>query len=171
MTFEAALLPLCRGAPGALCARERSSPPSHETRLDLAEKGQRWSSCGDLLRKKRNLSDVVRCHNEGKGMSKPDTSSRRVTSVVLRNGLAVVSVAVALGLALVAQSRGIQHVEFPLSLMAVAATVWYAGAMLGVLAVVLAGLGFNYLFTQPLYTLYIEPSDRPVFVVFLFSPS
>jgi PAS domain S-box-containing protein len=113
------------------------------------------------------VSDVVRCHNEGKGMSKPDTSSRRVTSVVLRNGLAVVSVAVALGLALVAQAQGIQHVQFPLLLMAVAATVWYAGAVLGVLAVVLAGLGFNYFFTQPLYTLYIEPSDRPVFVVFL----
>ena len=75
-------------------------------------------------------------------MSKPETSSRRVTTVALRNALAVVSVAVALGLALVARSHGIQHVEFPLLLMAVAVAVWYAGAVL-------------------------EPSDRPVFVVFL----
>ena len=87
--------------------------------------------------------------------------------MVLRNGRAVVSVAVALGLALLAQSRDIQKVEFPLLLMAVAVTVWYAGTVPGVLAVVLAGLGFNYFFTQPLYTLYIEPSDRPVFAVFL----
>jgi PAS domain S-box-containing protein len=105
--------------------------------------------------------------NEGKDMSKPETSSRSVTSVVLRSGLAVVSVAVALGLALLAHSQGIQKVEFPLLLMAVAVTVWYTGAVLGVLAVVLAGLGFNYFFTQPLYTLYIEPSDRSVFAVFL----
>jgi K+-sensing histidine kinase KdpD len=100
-------------------------------------------------------------------MSKPEKSSRRVTSVALRYGLAVASVAVALGLALIAQSQGIQKVEFPLLLMAVAVTVWYAGAVLGFVAVVLAGLGFNYFFTQPLYTLYVEPSDRPVFVVFL----
>ena len=113
------------------------------------------------------MSVVVRRQNEGKGMSKPETSSRSVTSVVLRNGRAVVSVAVALGLALLAQSRDIQKVEFPLLLMAVAVTVWYAGTVPGVLAVVLAGLGFNYSFTQPLYTLYIEPSDRPVFAVFL----
>ena len=100
-------------------------------------------------------------------MAKPATSLQSTRSAVLRYGLAVVSVAVALGLALAADSQGIEKVEFPLLLMAVAVTVWYAGAIPGSLAVVLAGVGFNYFFTHPLYTLYIEASDRPVFVVFL----
>jgi len=91
---------------------------------------------------------------------------RRVTSVVLRYGLAIVSVAIALGLALLAQLQTVHNLEFPLFLMAIAVTVWYAGAGPGVLAVVLSGLSFNYFFTQPLYTLYIEPSDRPYFIVF-----
>src|SRR5262249_58913249 len=91
---------------------------------------------------------------------------RRVTSVVLRYGLAVVSVAIALGVALLAQLQEVHNLEFPLFLIAIATTVWYAGAGPGVLAVVLSGLSFNYFFTQPLYTLYIEPSDRPYFIVF-----
>jgi K+-sensing histidine kinase KdpD len=77
--------------------------------------------------------------NEGKDMSKPETSSRGVTSVVLRYGLAVVSVAIALGLALLAQLQAFHNVEIPLFLMSVAVAVWYAGPKPGVLAVVLAG--------------------------------
>ena len=67
-------------------------------------------------------------------------------------GLAVVSVAIALGLALLAQLQTVHNLEFPLFLTAIAVTVWYAGAGPGVLAVVLASLSFNYFFTQPLYT-------------------
>jgi len=100
-------------------------------------------------------------------MSNPEIPSRRVTSVVLKYGLAVVSVAIALGLSLLAQLQTVHNLEFPLFLMAIAVTVWYAGAGPGVLAVVLSGLSFNYFFTQPLYTLYIEPSDRPYFIVFI----
>jgi PAS domain S-box-containing protein len=92
---------------------------------------------------------------------------RSVTSVALKYGLAVVSVAIALALSLLGESQAIHKVEFPLLLMAVAVTIWYAGTVAGVVAVALAGLGFNYFLTQPLYTLYIEPADRPVFVVFL----
>jgi PAS domain S-box-containing protein len=87
--------------------------------------------------------------------------------VVLSYGLAVVSVAIALGLALLAQLQTVHNLEFPLFLMAIAVTVWYAGAGPGVLAVVLSGLSFNYFFTQPLYTLYIEPADLPDFLVFM----
>jgi len=88
-------------------------------------------------------------------------------SVVLKYGLAVASVATALALSLLAHSQTVEKVEFPLLLMAIAVTVWYAGTMAGFVAVALSGVGFNYFFTQPLYTLYIEPADRPVFVVFL----
>jgi PAS domain S-box-containing protein len=90
-----------------------------------------------------------------------------VSSVVRRYGFAVGSVAMALGIALLAQWQAIHKLEFPLLLMAIAVTVWHAGVAPGIVAVVLAGLGFNYFFTEPLYTLYIEPSDRPVFVVFV----
>jgi len=88
-------------------------------------------------------------------------------SVVLRYGLAVVSVAVALGLALLAQLQTVPDLEFPLFLTAIAITVWYAGAGPGVLAVVFSGLGFDYFLAQPRYTLYIEPPNRPLFVVFI----
>jgi len=90
-----------------------------------------------------------------------------MTSVVLRYGFAVVSVAVALGLALLAQVYAIPNLEFPLFLTAIAVTVWYAGAGPGVLAVLFSGLGFDYFLTEPLYTLYIEPPNRPLFVVFI----
>src|SRR5882724_265143 len=100
-------------------------------------------------------------------MSKPEISSPRVTSVVLKYGLAVVSVAIALGLALLAQVYAIPNLEFPLFLTAIAVTVWYAGAGPGVLAVLFSGLGFDYFLTEPLYTLYIEPPNRPLFVVFI----
>jgi K+-sensing histidine kinase KdpD len=90
-------------------------------------------------------------------MSKLNIPWRRVTSVVLRYGLAVVAVAIALGLALLAHLQTVHNLEFPLFLMAIAVTVWYAGAGPGVLAVVLSSLSFDYFFTQPLYTLSIEP--------------
>jgi len=99
-------------------------------------------------------------------MSKPEISSRRVTSVVLKYGLAVVSVAIALGLALLAQAYSVHNPEFPLFLMAIAATVWYAGIGPGVLAVVLSSTSFNYFFTEPLHTLVISSADLPYFVVF-----
>ena len=63
-------------------------------------------------------------------MSKLTMPLRRVTSVVLRYGLAVVSVAIALGLALLAQFQAIDKLEFPIFLTSVAVTVWYAGVCL-----------------------------------------
>jgi PAS domain S-box-containing protein len=100
-------------------------------------------------------------------MSKPEISSRRMTSVMLRYGLAVVSVAVASALALLAQVYTIHNPEYPLFLIAVALTVWYAGTGPGVLAVVLSSASFNYFFTEPLYSFYIGPSDRVDLIVFV----
>jgi K+-sensing histidine kinase KdpD len=76
-------------------------------------------------------------------MSKLEIPLRRVTSVVLSYGLAGVSVAIALGLALLAQLQTVHNLEFPLFLMAIAVTVWYAGTGPGVLAVALSSLSFN----------------------------
>jgi PAS domain S-box-containing protein len=94
------------------------------------------------------------------------TVASRAAGVVLRYGLAVVSIAVALGVGLVAQRLGVQQVEWPLLLAVVAITVWSAGMLPGLLAVVLAGLGFDYLFVEPLYTLDVE-AKRPVLLAFL----
>ena len=86
-------------------------------------------------------------------------------------GLAVACVATALGLALVAELQGVEQLPFPLFLMGVAAAVWYAGPGPGVLAIVLASLCFNYFFTHPQYTLYIDPADRAYFVAFVLFAS
>src|SRR5262247_601943 len=100
----------------------------------------RGEADGGFLSKIRKLSDVMRCQTGGKCMSKLTMPLQRVTSMVLRYGLAVVSVAIALGLALLAQRQAVHNLEFPLFLMAIAVTAWYARAGPGVLAVVLASL-------------------------------
>jgi PAS domain S-box-containing protein len=86
---------------------------------------------------------------------------------VLRYGLAVGSVAVALGLALLLQRYNFRGVEFPLFLFAIAVSVWYAGLWPGVLAVVVSSLAFNYFFTEPLYSFYVARVDLPYYVVFI----
>src|SRR5262245_6845773 len=84
-----------------------------------------------------------------------------------RYGLAVSSVAVALGLSLFLYNNKFEGVEFPLFLIAVAVTVWYAGVGPAIVALVLASLAFNYYFTEPRYTFYINRSDFPYYVVFI----
>jgi PAS domain S-box-containing protein len=82
-------------------------------------------------------------------------------------GLAVASVATALGFAVVADGQGFENLAMPLFLLAIAATVWYAGPAPGALAIVLSSFAFDYFFTRPRYSLYIELSDLPYFVVFV----
>lgn len=86
---------------------------------------------------------------------------------IQRYGLAIASVAIALGAALLLQHLNARGVEFPVFLFAIALTVWYAGAGPGILAVVVSSLAFNWFFTEPLYTLYVKSSDLPYYVVFV----
>jgi PAS domain S-box-containing protein len=58
-------------------------------------------------------------------------------------------------------------VEYPLFLFAIAVTVWYAGVGPGILAVVLSSVSFNYLFTEPRYSLYVAPTDIPYYLIFI----
>jgi PAS domain S-box-containing protein len=90
---------------------------------------------------------------------------------ILRYGLAIGSVALALGLPLLLERYNFRGVEFPLFLFAIAVTVWYAGLWPGVLAVVLSSLAFNYFFTEPIYTLYVSRLDLPYYVVFILFAS
>jgi PAS domain S-box-containing protein len=90
---------------------------------------------------------------------------------ILRYGLAVGSVALAVGMALLLQRYNFRGVEFPLFLFAIAVSVWYAGLWPGVLAVVLSSLAFNYYFTEPRYTFYVARVDVPYYVVFVLFAS
>ena len=87
-------------------------------------------------------------------------------SAIQRYGLAVLSVSLALGGALLLERFSIRSVEIPLFLFAVAITAWYGGAGAAVLALLLATIGFDYFFTEPLHTIYISATDIPYFVVF-----
>ncbi len=92
----------------------------------------------------------------------------KIPAVVQRYGIAVSSVAAALGISLTLYNQKFEGVEFPLFLIAVALTVWYAGVGPGILALVLASLTFNYYFTEPRYTFYVNRSDFPYYVIFVF---
>jgi K+-sensing histidine kinase KdpD len=81
--------------------------------------------------------------------------------------LTTVSVAAALYFAFFFERHGLRNLEFPLFLFAIASTIWYPGVGPAILAVVLSGLTFNYYFTVPRHTLYVEPADVPYFIAFL----
>jgi PAS domain S-box-containing protein len=100
-------------------------------------------------------------------MAQQKPSSLKDLRPVQRYVLAVVSVALALGSAISFERYNFRGVEFPLFLFAIALTVWYAGPGPGILAVVLSSLSFNYFFTEPLYTFYVERSEIPQYIIFV----
>jgi PAS domain S-box-containing protein len=81
-------------------------------------------------------------------------------------GLAVLSVSLALGAAIVLERFHFRDVEVPLYLFAVAVAAWYGGPRAAVLALLLACTSFDYFFTEPRYALSISPSDLPYYLVF-----
>src|SRR6516225_5500130 len=93
--------------------------------------------------------------------------SSNIRTILLRYSLAVLSVAIALGINLFLFNRKIEGVEFPIFLIAIALTVWYAGTIPAILALVLSTLAFNYYFTPPYYTFFITWTDVPYYVVFV----
>src|SRR6202049_4908034 len=82
-------------------------------------------------------------------------------------GLAILSVAVALGLSILAEHQAQKNLEVPLFLMAIAITVWYAGPRPAVLAIVVSTLSFDYFFTEPRYSLSIHSTEIASFLVFV----
>lgn len=101
-------------------------------------------------------------------MTPRNASSLTAIRSIRPYGLAIGLIALAIALALVAEAARIEKLEFPIFLMAVGAAVWYAGPGPGVLAVLLASLSFNYFFTSPRFSLFIDSTDRAYFVVFVF---
>src|ERR1700676_4258866 len=104
-------------------------------------------------------------------MARSNLELQIARSPVLRYGLAVLSVSVALGGSLLLERFHFHNVADPLFLFAITVTVWYAGIGPAILAVVLSGLADTYFFIEPIYTLYITRDDLPHFVIFLLFAS
>ena len=92
---------------------------------------------------------------------------RSIPLGIQKYGLAVSSVAIALVFSLFLSSHNIQGVEFPIFLISVTLTVWYAGVGPAIVTLVLASLAFNYYFTEPRHTFYVDTSDIPYYSVFI----
>ena len=106
-------------------------------------------------------SAAIRCGSVAGSVSDLTHRLPKPLSTILRYGLAVLSVALALAGALVADRYNFRGVEFPFFLFAIAATVWYVGPGPAVLTLVLSSVAFNYFFTEPFYTLYVTGADLP----------
>jgi PAS domain S-box-containing protein len=100
-------------------------------------------------------------------MARPNLQLRFAQSPVLRYGLAAISFAIALGLALLAQRHGFYNVGVPLFLFAIAVTVWYAAIGPAILVVVLSSLGYDYFFTEPRFSFNVTSSELPHYAVFI----
>lgn len=90
---------------------------------------------------------------------------RNIPSGILRYGLAVVSVALA-----VLATLFLQHYNFrgvALFLFAIALSVWYAGLGPAMLATVLSILCFMYFFSPPIYSFAFSLADVPTMVILL----
>jgi PAS domain S-box-containing protein len=94
-------------------------------------------------------------------------SMPKTLAAILRYSLAAGSVALVVMTALLLERYHFRGMEYPLFLFAVAVTVWYAGVGPAILAVVLSGLAFNYFFTEPRFSFYVNPSDLPYYVLFV----
>src|SRR5260370_7083719 len=89
-------------------------------------------------------------------------------STIQGYGLAVLSVSLALGGALLLGRFTFRDVEVPLFLFALAVAAWYGGTGGALLALLLSFLIFYYFFLDPLPTLYIFCFYLPYFIFFPF---
>lgn len=114
------------------------------------------------IRRRKNQPNA----EAGQAMAEWRSQSPKPLSAIQRYGLAVLSVSVALGGALLLQRFQVRDVEIALFLFAVAVAAWYGGAGAAVLALLLSTVGFDYFFVEPFHTLVITPSELPYFLVF-----
>ena len=96
--------------------------------------------------------------------SKPQFPTPLLTA--RRYALAVLSVSMALGGALLLERFHFRDAEVPLFLFAGAVAAWYGGTGPAVLALLLSCLAFDYFFVEPLYSLEISRSDLPYYAIF-----
>ena len=99
-------------------------------------------------------------------MTPEANSNRRCGLAALQSyGLAVLSVAIAVGSALLLESPHFRDAAVPLLLFAVAITSWYSRTGPAVLAVVLSTISFYWYVVEPVRTPNIYPSQILYFVI------
>lgn len=104
-------------------------------------------------------------------MDRSNIQEPNIQPVFRRYGLAILSVAIALGCALFLASHNFQEVEFPLFLFAMALVAWYQGTGPAILALLLSSIVFNYFFTEPFHTLYVTRTEVPYYLMFILFAS
>jgi K+-sensing histidine kinase KdpD len=93
--------------------------------------------------------------------------ARLVRSAFFRYGVAVASVAIALGLASAAGRYGVHDFDLPVFELAVVLVAWFAELGPSIVAVALSAACYNYFFTEPLYSFAISPGDLLGFAIFV----
>jgi len=96
-------------------------------------------------------------------MAHQDPQSPTSPPVILQYGVAVLSVTIAVGSSLLLQRFELRESLF---LMAIALTVWFGGMGPGLLAIVLSILSIDYFFLPPIYSISLDLSHVPYFIVF-----
>jgi PAS domain S-box-containing protein len=96
--------------------------------------------------------------------TKTGLSSPGFGSAALCYGLAPLSVAVCLGVGLLAWQYGIRH-QFSMFLFAVAITAWYGGLGPAIVAVICSSLAYDYFYNEPLYSFAVPAKDIPDYAV------
>ena len=86
---------------------------------------------------------------------------------IFRYGLALSSVALALGIGFLAWYNSIRHVEFTVLLFAIAVTAWFCGIGPAMLAVLVSSLGYAYFFAPPDYSFAVSREELPHYVLFV----
>jgi PAS domain S-box-containing protein len=128
--------------------------------LDVGQVGQHGPNQYAL-----NLAPIngAKCRSEG-AMARLKLQLRIAQSPVLRYGLAVLSVSVALGGAILIERLQLRNIT--LFLFAIAVAAWYGGTGAAMLALLLSYISFAYFFVEPSHALYISRSDIPYFILF-----
>ena len=85
----------------------------------------------------------------------------------VRYGLAILSVAAALAVALLLQHFQFRDAAIPLLLFAVMISSWYGGTGPAAFSAILSTIGFYWFFIEPVQTIYIYWSNVPYFIVFV----
>jgi PAS domain S-box-containing protein len=101
---------------------------------------------------------------------KPTPATHFVHRNVFGYALAPVSVAVSLGVGLLAWHYGIRH-QYSMFLFAIAITAWYGGLGPAMVAVVFSTFAYDYFYNEPLYTLTVPYEDIPDFLLILLFAS
>jgi light-regulated signal transduction histidine kinase (bacteriophytochrome) len=100
-------------------------------------------------------------------MTRSNTQTSNVQTLIKRYGLALLSVAIALASALFLAGHHFQGLEFSLFLFAIALTAWYEGTGPAIFALTLSSFAFDDYVTAPSHSLRVERSEVPYYVTYI----